>query len=162
MGLVTSQQSAADVLHAAYSGANVGTSETDMSSYSLPAGTLGTDGKSLRITAWGVTAATANLKTVKIYFGATEMSRPIANNAANDIGWWSLGYVVRTGAATQNAFARSGMGTHVVGTNESSNDVMVVTPGETMSGAITIKVTGQDAAASNGTLLKGFIIELLS
>lgn len=153
----------ARVLFVAYSGANVGTAETDMATYTLPAGTLSADGKILRITAWGTTAANANTKTVKIYFGATEVARPIITSGSA-FGWGTTGgiYVVRSGAATQGTFSRTSTGVAALGTNESANDINSIDTGETMSGAIVIRITGQSNTTSNDVLLKGFIIEILN
>jgi hypothetical protein len=47
-----------------------------------------------------------------------------------------------------------------VQTTQNINEI--ITPAETMSGTIVIKVTGQSATASNDVLLRGFIIEILN
>lgn len=146
-------------LHTAFSGANVGTAETDMSSYSMPGGTLSADGQVLQIIVWGTTAANANTKTGKVYFNGTEFARPIAS-AGNAFGWFSIGYIIRTAATTVNAFSRVGQGTAVIGTNESANDVAAIGITATLSGAVIIKVTGQSGTASNDILLKGFLVAL--
>jgi hypothetical protein len=151
------------MLHVSSSGANVGTSETDMATYTMPGGTLST-GKVLRITAFGTTAANANTKTVRLRFGGTEIGRPMNANAANNASWSvTNSYVIATGAATQNAWVRTSQNTtNALGTNENANNLFNSSPTETLSGSIVIKVTGQSNTASNDVLLKGFIVELLN
>jgi hypothetical protein len=151
------------LLHVSSSGANVGTSETDMVVYTMPGGTL-SSGKVLRLTAFGTTAANANTKTVRLRFGGTEIGRPVNASALNN-GSWSVtnSYVIATGAATQNAWVRTSQNTtNVLGTNENANNLFNSSPTETLSGSIVIKVTGQSNTASNDVLLKGFIVEILN
>lgn len=137
---------------------NSGTGETDLATYSLPAGALNADGDIVRISVYGSFANNANLKTVKIYFGSTVISTPIS--AANNTGTFqAIFFVARTGAATQFSWGRSGI---TNGTNENGNLNVSTTPAETLSGAVTIKVTGQSNTASNDVLLKAFVVEILN
>jgi hypothetical protein len=149
------------VLHVTGSGSGVGnsgTSETDLATYSLPGGTLSANGKALRITAFGSFASNANLKTVKVYFGSTVIFQPASSNGSTG-NWAAFGYVIRTGATSQVTWGRAAQ---TSGGNESANTNPITTPAETLSGAVTIKVTGQSSAASNDVLLKGFVIEILN
>src|SRR5207248_3063950 len=63
---------------------NVGTAETDLITYTMPANTLSANGQRVRITAFCTTAANANLKTIKIYFGATALRNTGAAAFNND------------------------------------------------------------------------------
>lgn len=149
------------VLHLAHSGANSGTVETDLSSYSLPAGHLSADGKAVRVTAFVSFAANANTKSVRIYFGSTALAS-IPASSANSGGNASYVFtVVRTGAAAQSAFGRGGVAGSNVG-NESQNVNAFSSLGENTANAITIRITGQSGTASNDVLLRGFIVEALN
>lgn len=132
--------------------ANSGTSETDLLSYALPAGVLSADGQALRIRAWCSTAANANNKTVKLYFGSTVIS----NSGARAVNGGAMvvdGVVIRTAAATQAA-----VGTHWA-QSISVDATAPSTPTETLAGAVTIKVTGQSGTASSDITGVALIVE---
>lgn len=123
---------------------NVGTGEDDLITYSVPASTLATDGDSLEITAWGTFAANGNNKTIKIKFGATTILDTTAV-AANGGSWVIRAGVIRTGAATQQCYAS------LVTDNTSLPDIAkYTTAAETLSGAVTLKCTGE--ATSNADI----------
>lgn len=147
------------VLFVASSGGNVGTGETDLATYTLPAGTFSADGKVLRITAWGTYAATANNKTVRVYFGGTNLAPGSGTVTINNGRWYADCRVIRTGASAQEGFSRN---SHTAGTNESGNRLDMTTPAENTANAITIRVTGQSNTASSDVLLRGFIVEILN
>lgn len=133
----------------AQTGAN--TDETTLWSYPLPAGTLASDGQAVRIKAWGTTAANGNTKSVALKFGATSLRT--ASTSTSGAAWVLDAVVARTGAAAQTASATSTF--NVTGT-------AVTTPGETLSGAVTIAVTGTNGTASAGDItFSGAIVELL-
>lgn len=121
------------------SASNVSTTETDLISYPMPASTLPTNGQKVRITAWFTTAANGNSKTPRIYFGATALSTQ--NTAVSGVTVKIVAEVTRTGAATQ-------LGT-TFWTSTNAEIGFVTSPAETLSGAVTIKATGQSAVASN-------------
>jgi hypothetical protein len=135
-------------------GTDANTNEKDLATYSLPASTLNAARKTLRIRAWGTTAANANNKTMKLYFGANVITTPTA--ATNAKNWFLELIVVRNGTNTQVV-----MGFGLV-------DTTPVTPysatgSETASGAITIKATGTNGSASaNDIVLKGMSVEMLN
>lgn len=118
---------------------NVSTSETDLMTYSLPANSLNVNGKGVRITVWLTTAANANTKTSKVYFGGTVLRSRSA--ADNNILFVYQAEVYRTGAATQSANATFA--------NPTDAGWSATSPTETLSGAVIIKVTGQSATGSN-------------
>ena len=137
---------------------NSGTGETTLDTYTLPASALDVNGKTLRIIAVATTANNANNKTLRIYFGSTVICTPQNSTTGNGVAYCT-GYVTRTGAATQTAWMRGAMGG---GGNETQNNNTVTTPAETLSGTVTIKVTGQSNTASNDITLVQFIIEILN
>lgn len=130
------------------------TTETDLWTYSLPAGALSADGRGVRITAFGTNAANANVKVVRGYFGGT--SFVAQNAAANGVNWRVTYEILRSSATAQVlsgiAFSSTGVG----------GPTAYATPAETMANAITIKVTGQNGtAAANDICVKGAIVETI-
>ena len=118
------------------------TTETDLLSVTLPASTLNYTGQTIRARAHGTTAANTNTKTLRLKFGATTLATlVITPGAAEAKEWWLEATITRTGAATQVATAQ--------GAYDGSNLVVDATaPAETLSGAIVLKVTGQNGTAS--------------
>jgi len=124
---------------------NTAGTETDLYTYSVPASTLLTNGNGLHLECGGTFAGTANTdKRLRVKFGATTLwdSGTLAITSA--AAWAIQANVLRSGAATQKgsvAFA-------------SSSTVLPASGGystaaETLSGAVTIKVTGQGTSASD-------------
>lgn len=131
------------------------TTEETLLSYSLIASSLTTDGRGVRIRAWGTTAANANLKTIKLKFGATNVLDTGAV-ASNGETWYFEADVYRTGAATQDAIGKPFF--YLAGINGGQ----ITTPAETLSGAITIAVSGQNGtAAANDIVAEGFSVEFI-
>lgn len=143
----------------AATGAN--TTETDLWTYSLPANSLSADGKTVRITAYVLTAANANNKTVKLYFGSQLVNTTTA--VALNAGLVQLQMdVTRTAAATQELIGKTIYGAadgsaitaqrsdHINGTQDTTT-------------AITIKVTGQNGtAAANDIVFRSALVEALN
>lgn len=123
-------------------GAGNGADATDdtLFTMNLPAGAMDTNGDKIRVRLCGVTAATANNKRIKIFFGATAVvdSGVITSNAKN---WWAEVVITRTGAATQIAFGSFGV-------DAVADVVTKTTPAETLSGAIVVKGTGSSPTTS--------------
>lgn len=120
---------------------NVGVGEDDLMSYSVPASTLGADGDSLRMVAGGTFAATNNNKRLRVKFGASTIfdSGALAITAATD---WALEVdIIRTGATAQKCISRLNTSS---GTLSAYCDY--ATAAETMSGAVTLKLTGEATA----------------
>lgn len=131
------------------------TTEDDLITFAVPASTLGTDGDYVEFHAFGTTGATATVKNIRAYFGAQKLVDS-GGIALNNGSWEIYGKIIRTGAATQIAI-----------TSIDTNDPTVLgafntytTPTETLSGAITLKVTGQltAVAAANGIIQKGLVV----
>ena len=134
---------------------NVGAGEDDLMSYSLLANALDANGKLIRILTWGDTAGNANNKQLKAYFGATNIS--LFNGGFNAALWHAEVYIVRTGAATQvlkgTVWMRYGGVPDVY-------SPAVATPAETLSGAVTIKFTGE-ATTNDDIRQQGMIVEVI-
>jgi len=136
-------------------GTGADTNETDLITFSLPADSLSADGKVVRITAWGNTAANGNTKTIRLKFGAEEI-RAIGPSAINGLDWRIDGLVIRTGATTQDAMATESL-------DAAAQDTTITTPAETLSGAVVIKITGENgSAAANDIVCEGMMIEFLN
>lgn len=123
---------------------NILTGDDTLQSYSVPADCLSTNGDTLFGTCSGTFAATANNKTLRIKFGATTIfdSGALAIAAATD---WVLQWeIIRTGAATQKCSARliTSSATQLAYADYS-------TAGETLSGAVTLLITGEATATND-------------
>ena len=129
----------------------VGTGEDTLITYDLPANSLSSDGKGVRITAWGTTGANGNGKIVKLHFGGTVI-RQIGSSAINDKDWLIPGTIIRTGASTQDA-----IGTEIV------DSVSLNThsePGEDTTTATTIKITGE-GTSDNDVVCEVLLVEFI-
>lgn len=135
------------------------TAESDLMTYSLPAGRLASSGAGLRIRAWGVgtTVSTAATRRLRLYFGAGTV---VDTGALNVPTYWQLdATILRSSVAgTQEAviaflFSTGG----AVGQGAAR-----VVAAENLSNALTIKVTGLCTASSGVLIQSGFVIEQLS
>lgn len=79
--------------------ANSGTAEATIYSYTVPANYLSANGQSIRAKCFVATAATADDKTLLLYFGSQSITSSLAANNAG--GGWLEMVITRTGAATQ-------------------------------------------------------------
>lgn len=116
---------------------NVGTGEDDLITYSVPANILSTNGDAIQFVVAGNFDTSLVNKRVRIYFGATAIfDTGTLTTPAGD--WAAYGTIVRTGATTQRAVV---FWESAATTLPGSCDY--TTPGETLSGAVTFKVTGE-------------------
>lgn len=147
-GRYTSNTSTADV-------GNVGSGEDTLHTTTLPAGSLGNDGMTVRYEAWGTYFDDAGNKQVKCYFGAQQL---IATGTLGDGADWRVtATIIRTGAATQRAVARFAL------TDAAGNEVHgvdVTTPTETLSGTVVIRCTGE-ATNNNDVIQAVSIVEAI-
>ena len=126
---------------------NVGAGEDDLITYTLPGGTLATNGDSLLCTFAGTTAANTNAKTGKLYFGASSSS--LLSTSSAGVTYWKMQMlVVRTGAATQRVVMWGG-------NNGADIYNQYFDATETLSGNITIKATG--TGVSNDDVIAKFL-----
>jgi len=127
--------------------ANSGTGETDLHSYTLPTGHFAVDKKRIVIRADGSFAANANVKTLKLKFGAagTVTLNP-TTGSPNGVRFRVEAHIVRTGSNAQRIRYAVWIGTalEVIGTASTT---------ETDSGALVVKFTGQSGTASSDILL---------
>lgn len=131
---------------------NSGTGETDLGSYTLSADSLAATGDFVRLTAFGVYAATVNNKTLKVKLGSTTLfdTGALAVNG----GVWNIKCeVYRTGSSTQR----------VIATASTDNALLVSTAtytaaSEDLTTNLTLKVTGTGGASTDITE-RGFLIE---
>lgn len=138
---------------AAQTGAN--TNETDLWTDSIPANTLSTDGYAIRIRAWGTTAANANSKNQRLYFGGTVIG--LINGSSSGAVWNFDAVIVRTDAAAQVAHAIGQLGGYATGSSNTHTPLTADT-----TAAIPIKITGQNGVASAGDIVfRGVIVEVL-
>lgn len=130
------------------------TTEDTLLSFTLPAKTLSATGKGLKIRAWGNTAANADNKTVKLYFGSEVITTPTA--ATNAKGWELELEVYKNGSSTQVVYGKGQVDVTPV-------TPLVTTGAETDTATITIKVTGTAGTANaNDIVAKGLIVEMLN
>jgi hypothetical protein len=123
--------------------------------YTLPANALTQDGRGVRIRAWGTTAANANLKTIKLKFGATNVLDTGAV-ASNGETWYFEADVYRTGAATQDAIGKPFFYVAAI------NGGQITNPAETLSAGFAIAVSGQNGTATvNDIVAEGLSVEYI-
>ena len=114
------------------------TSEVSLVTITLPGGTLAADHQMVRITLQGDCTGATGTGTPRIKFGATYLDNNILYTQTN----WMMEYLVRrTGAATQKA---EGYQVATAGTPT----ILVTTPGETLSGDVTIDFRGSAGVTS--------------
>jgi hypothetical protein len=130
------------------------TDETTLMSYSLPANTLNTDGRGIRITAVLKTSADANNKTIQLKFGSAVINSTGAITL-NDERMVFTASIYRTGAGGQDAwFERLYNGGQFVGVSSPTQD-------ETT--ALTVAVLGTNAVATvNGIVCEALIVEFMN
>jgi len=135
------------------------TGEDDLLTSTLNANALASSGHSLRILAWGVTAATTFSKRVRIYLG-TDVVSDSTDVVMNDDEWRSESFVTRTSSIGQKATSQFlHANTSVLPTLSLSS-----TPSQTLSSTLTIKVTGICSASTAAAEItaRGLAVELLT
>jgi hypothetical protein len=137
---------------------NVGAGEDDLMTYSLPANSLSSNGKGVRVTAWGRTANNANAKTLKIYFGVAIATYLLHTSI---VGRWKASVLIlRNGSNVQDSvweIYETNFATDLlVGTQ-----IDVTSTGQTDTAGITTKLTGQ-ATANDDIVQEGMLIEMLN
>lgn len=133
---------------------NVGASETDLHSYTVPASTLASDGDSLRFTMAFTLTSSGNNKIVRVKWGSTTLitSQTVAGTTTSVV---VTGTITRTGASTQVAATFIGMPLAMAATfgEEAAGSA-------TLSGSVTLKATGQGGASNEITQVSS-IVEFL-
>jgi len=154
-GTATYTPSGALTVNTTQAGTPASTAETDLWTYSLPANTLNANNKGVRITVFGTTAANGNAKTVRLYFGGTVIGDRGTSIFGTGGSWRYESEVIRTGASAQLA-----VGAAVY--NGATQGVDVTTPAGDTTGAIVIKVSGQNGTAvANDIVFRGAVVEVI-
>lgn len=133
---------------------NVGAVETDLMSLTLPARALDVDRQTVRITAWGRTAANANTKRVRLYVGDAMLLDTTAI-AANDKAWRLSALYTRVNYATGSSVAWGDFNGALIQTN-----TIPTIGGRDFTVPIVVKLTGQ-GIADNDVIQDGMMIEFL-
>lgn len=137
---------------------NVGTGEDDLMTYSIPASTLGTNGASIRFRASGTIANNVNAKRIRVKYGGTTVLDTGASGipVSAAIQWVLEGEIICTGATTQKCNAN-------LSTNNATlaSYVGYSTAAETLSGAVTVKLTGE-AVANNDIVQETMTVSFVS
>lgn len=131
---------------------NVGTGEDDLISLTIPASTLATNGERLVGTFHGAFSSDNDTRTVKLKFGATTLVTITGDTGLNGAKWMIRFEIARTGATAQLAVAHAAFA--------SSTGVSESTPAETLSGAITLKVTGEGVDTNDVRCKSGYAMWL--
>ena len=129
---------------------NVGGGEDNLMTYTLPANTLARNGDYVEVDMWMSMAANGNTKTAEPYFGATKAGwgGDTWNNTSTRITY----KVVRTSATTQLMFAQL----HKLSAGSVSTAYQ--TPTETLTGAVTIKLTGQSGSSATDDIIQRLMV----
>lgn len=134
---------------------NVGTGETDLHSWTIPASHFNVNKRAIRLKASGKFAANANTKTLRIKFGSgTAIVLNPTTTAPNNVRFDIEYTVIRTASNVQRGFYRVLLGTGV--------ELMgLQAEAETDTGTIVLKITGQSAVAGNDVTLEYSAVEYL-
>jgi hypothetical protein len=135
--------------------ATTGTSEETLMSFSLPANALNVNGRGLRITVAGETAANANSKTFTITFGSVTLVT--ATGAYNGIGLNASATLLRSGVAS--FVARTSL---FGGTTPLAFTASVSSGGTDLTAAVTIAVKATTATAIGDATATFLLVEILN
>lgn len=133
------------------------TTEDVLATFPLPANTFGAlplQTTGLYIYAAGRMAANADVKTVRLYFGAEVIASPAA--ATNGKNWFLELFVTRTGLSTQRVTGAGQVDITAI-------TVLDTTGAESEVAAVTIKCTGQaGTATANDIICDQLIVEAMN
>ncbi len=139
---------------------NVGLGEDILQTFTLPADALSANGKAIRIRATFLTANNANVKTIKLHFGATVIANSGPASIDNRVIYFDV-IVVRTGASAQRSTALRIEG--VDGASADNTLMLRKTPAEDTTGAIIIKGTGETTTDVNDDVIQeSMLVEFLN
>jgi len=136
---------------------NVGSGEDTLATFTLPASTLGlNNGQKITLDAAGSFSADIKDKRLKLHFGSTAIFDSGAMTAPSGGRWRIRAEVVRTSATTQVAFVTVDTNNTVLQTVTGYPEFKA-TPGETLSGAIVVKCTGENLTdATNDVVVQDY------
>ena len=121
---------------------NAAGTETTLSETIVSQGTLAKSESSILIFACGKTAANANNKTIRLFFGTTEIFTT-GSVALNGVDWTLQAEIVRTSDVTQIAWIQ------FFSTSTLTQKTTVTTASVNLAQNQTIEITGQGVAASD-------------
>jgi hypothetical protein len=129
--------------------------EQDLFNFPVLANTLSANNQHLHLVFRVRTAATANGKQLRMYFGATLIGD--GTNVASNNNWFAGDcYIWRTAAAAEKAVCGAVNITNAGSWATAGGGGMnISTPAENTAGPITVRITGTDAVAAGGTNLEG-------
>ena len=131
--------------------ANSGSGETTMMSHTVTP--LKNNGDEVHIKAWGIYAANANNKTIKLKFGSQTILDTGAI-AANDGSWQIEASIIRTAAATQEIIAT------IISSNASVAESATRTAGtQDLTTSNDLIITGQ-GTSSDDVIQKAMVVKL--
>lgn len=133
---------------------NAGTGQTDLISFAIPAGVMPNAGDRIYYKSFGTFASNANIKTLKAFYGSTQL---ITSGALvlNGGSWTMESTIIRISGTTQIAITKLFTSNATL-----SETVLVTNPTATLSGAVTIKATGQSSVGANDVTELGHVVEL--
>ncbi len=132
----------------------VQSTEYVLNTITLKANSFNANGRAITVRAWGTTAANANAKNLKIYFGTTAVATVTGSTASGKDYNISM-TVVRTGSSTQ-----SGVASIMIDTATSATMAVNGSIAETDSADIVITVkSANTAAAAASATGKGLVAE---
>lgn len=150
--------SANSILSTSFSAAGISspanTSENTLMSYSMPANTIGSSGRGIRIFAQGSYAANSDSKQVRIRLGSAMAFSPGAVTTSG-VTWSISGTIWYNGANVQIGFFTYADGV-------SAHAPVTITGAETTTGALTVALTAQTAGTGGDVLANGLVVEYLS
>ncbi len=131
------------------------TTEETLMSYTLPADSLSSDGKGLRIIAWGTTAYNTNKKTIRIKFGETVIMTNRVVTAPANLDWRLEAIIIG------RMISIKGIGSGTLGSTTEA--VLFTTEYCNLAAPVEIKLTGQNGTPSADDIYaQGLIVETLN
>ncbi len=135
---------------------NATTAESDLMTYSLPAGRLTSSGHGLRIKAWGsgTTVSTGVARRLRLYFGGSGL---VDTGAISVPTQWQMDVTLLRSSV---AGIQQSIVTYAFSTGGTiSQNFAPVASAENLAAAVTIKVTGLCTASTGVLTQTGFVIE---
>lgn len=130
-----------------------GTSTEVAATYTVPAGVLNAEGRVLRVTVQGTTAANTNGKTAGFGFGATTRN-VFAASTGNNVAWRIVMFITRVTATSQLMVTYGEIITTAAGTRKD-------TPAEDLTGPVDITVRLTTSTQAGDITFDQMIVELL-
>lgn len=115
--------------------------ETTLAEYTLAGGKVDVDGETIHVIAWGTTAANANAKTIRLYFGSDVHMVNSIVTAPNAKTWKLEAWITRSGATSSSGFAELKF-------QNSAYDCQGTKATPTWASDILIKLTGENGVAT--------------